>query len=149
MPMAALRPSRRAILVMLTATSAASAGGAYLWTIGPDALIGKILRRRLPGVRIDADSIATLSRDVQAALFKTLARRLALEGGALATSIIGIDTVAEFPPTKTEFYRLERIVLTFFILGSNFLDVRDPKLNPVSYYTAPGACPNRFAKYDG
>jgi hypothetical protein len=146
--MAELRLSRRAIVAMLTAAGAVAATGAYLWPIGPDTLIGKILNRRLPGVRTDAVSIAALSRDVQAALFKTPFRRLALDGGAFAASIVGIDAIAEFRPIATEFYRLERIVLTFFILGSNFLEVRDPKSNLVTYYAAPGTCPNPFAKYD-
>jgi hypothetical protein len=101
--MVALRPSRRAILGTLTAACAASAVGAYLWTIGADALIGKILSRRLPGVRIDTVSIASLSRDVQAAFFKTLARRASLKGGALATRTVGIDALAHFKLTATEF----------------------------------------------
>jgi hypothetical protein len=75
--------------------------------------------RRLPGVRIDTVSIASLSRDVQAAFFKTLARRASLKGGALATRTVGIDALAHFKVTATEFSRLERIVLTFVILGSN------------------------------
>jgi hypothetical protein len=133
---------------MLTAAGVASAGGAYLWTIGPDALIGKILGRQLPGVQIDPASIAALSRDVQAALFKTLARRLALEGGALAGSVFGIDALAQFKLTTTEFSRLERVVISFFILGSNFLDVKDAKSDLVTYYGMPGACSNRFAQYD-
>jgi hypothetical protein len=142
------RPSRRSVLTMLTAAGAASAGGAYLWTIGPDALIGKILSRRLPGVRTDAASIAALSGDVQALLFKTLFRKVALEGGALVASIIGIDALANFKLTTTEFSRLERIVITFFILGSNYLDVRSSKSKLVTYYGAPGTCPNPFAQYD-
>jgi hypothetical protein len=146
---AALHPSRRTILAILTAASAASAGGAYFWTIGPEALIGKILRRRLPGIRTDAVSLAALSRDVQAIFFKTPVRKLALEGGALAAMIVGIDPFSQLQVTAAEFYRLERIVLTFFILGSDYLDVKDPKADLVTYYAAPAACPNRFAQYDG
>jgi hypothetical protein len=133
---------------MLTGAGVASAGGAYLWMIGPDALIGKILSRRLPGVPIDAASIAVLSRDVQAARFQKYAKRLALKGGGLAASIFGIDALAQFELTAAEFSKLERLVLTFFILGSDFLDVKDPKSNVVTYYAAPGICPNRFAQYD-
>jgi hypothetical protein len=146
--MVALRPSRRAILGTLTAACAASAVGAYLWTIGADALIGKILNRRLPGVRIDTVSIASLSRDVQATFSNTLVRRASLKGGALATRIAGIDALANFKLTAREFSRLERIVLTYFIFGSNFLDVEDPQLDMITYYRMPETCQNPFAEYD-
>lgn len=138
--------SRRSMLALLTAAVAVSAGRVYLWVIGPDALIGKILNRRLPGVRIDAASIAALSRDVQAG---RLGRKLALEVGTLAASDIGIDALAQFKLTAKKVSQLERKVLTLFILNSNFLDVRDPKSDLVTYYEASRICPNRFAQYDG
>jgi hypothetical protein len=147
-PMVALRPSRRAILGTLTAAGAASAVGVYFWTIGADALIGKILSRRLPGVRIDTVSIASLSRDVQATFSNTLIRRASLKGGALASRIAGIDALANFKLTAREFSRLERIVLTYFIFGSNFLDVEDPQLDMITYYRMPETCQNPFAEYD-
>jgi hypothetical protein len=143
--MSAFRPSRRSVLAMLTALGAASAGGAYLWTIGPDALIGKILSRRLPGVRIDAASIAVLSHDIQAE-FQTVPRRLALHGTAVAARFIGIDAFAKLRPI--EFNHLERKVLTFFMLSSNYMDVKDPKSDLVTYYPAAWPCGNRFAQYD-
>jgi hypothetical protein len=146
--MVALRPSRRAILGTLTAAGAASAVGVYFWTIGADALIGKILSRRLPGVRIDTVSIASLSRDVQATFSNTLVRRASLKGGALATRIAGIDALANFKLTAREFSRLERIVLTYFIFGSNFLDVEDPQSDMITYYRMPETCQNPFAEYD-
>lgn len=145
--MDALRPSRRSMVAMLTAVSAALAGGAYFWTIGPDALIVKILSRRLPGVRIDAASIAALSRDVRAD-FQTVPRGLALEGAALAANIVGIDALANLKLKAMEISHLERRVITLFILGSNFLDVKDPKSDLVTYYAAPWPCGNRFAQYD-
>jgi hypothetical protein len=132
---------------MLTALGAASASGAYFWTSGPDALIGKILSRRLPGVRIDPASIAALSRDIKAE-FETVPRRLALEGAALAANIVGIDALSKFKLKAMEISHLERKVLTFFILGSNYLDVKDPKSDLVTYYAAQWRCGNRFAQYD-
>jgi hypothetical protein len=146
--MIAPRPSRRTLLALLTAAGAVSAGGAYFWKIGPDTLIAKILSHRLPGVQIDATSIAALSRDVQIDRFHSFPRKLALEGGALAASIIGIDALAQFKPTATQFAQLERVVVTLFIFGSNFLDVKNPKLDLVTYSAVPDVCPNPFAQYD-
>jgi hypothetical protein len=141
-------PSRRSILGMLTAVGAAVAGGAYFWKAGPESLVGKILARRFPGVRIDAASITALTRDVKDAKFQTLGRRLALEGGARAAGIVGVDALARWKLTAASFSQLERKAITFFILGSDFLDVKDLKTDRVTYVEAPMVCPNRFAEYD-
>jgi hypothetical protein len=136
------------MLAFLTAAGAASAAGAYIWKAGPDALIGEILSRRFPGVRTSAASLAALTRDIKAARFQTFGRRLALEGGARAAGIVGLDALAQWKLTAPQFSQLERKVVTFFILGSDFLDVKDPKLDLVTYEAAPEVCPNRFAEYD-
>lgn len=142
------QPSRRSVLGMLTALGAAVTGGVYFWETGPESLVGKILARQFPGVRIDAAGIAALTRDVEEAKFQTLGRRLALEGGARAAGIVGVDALARWKLTAASFSQLERKVITFFILGSDFMDVSDPKSKPVTYVEAPLVCPNRFAEYD-
>jgi hypothetical protein len=141
-------PSRRSILGMLTAVGAAVAGGVYFWRVGSESLIGMILARRFPGVRIDAACIAALTRDVKDARFQTLGRRLALEGGARAAGIVGVDALARWKLTAASFSQLERKAVTFFITGSDFLDVKDPKSDRITYVEAPLVCPNRFAEYD-
>jgi hypothetical protein len=142
------QPSRRSVLGMLTALGAAVAGGVYFWKTDPESLVSKILDRRFPGMQIDAASILALTRDVKDAKFQTLGRRLALEGGARAAGFVGVDALARWKLTATSFSQLERKVITFFLLGSDFLDVGDPKLKPVTYVEAPLVCPNRFAEYD-
>jgi hypothetical protein len=142
------QPSRRSVLGLLTALGAAMAGGVYFWKVGPESLISKILARQFPGVRIDAAGIAALTRDVKDAKFQTFGRRLALEGGARAAGIVGVDALARWKLTATPFSQLERKVITFFVLGSNLLDVGDPKSNLITYVEAPLVCPNRFAEYD-
>lgn len=99
-------------------------------------------------MRINATGIAALTRDVKAAKFQTFGRRLALEAGARAAGIVGLDALAQWKITATQFSQLERKVVTFFILGSDFLDVKDPKSDLVTYVAAPEVCPNRFAEYD-
>ncbi|HTO62716.1 MAG TPA: hypothetical protein VMM15_15820 [Bradyrhizobium sp.] len=141
-------PSRRTVLGLFAAVGAVLASGVYAFRTGPEALVGKILARQFPGVRIDAAGIAALTRDVKEARFQSFGRRLALEGGARAAGIVGLDTLAQWKWTAASFSQLERKVVTFFILGSNFLDVRDPKADLVSYVEAPLVCPNRFAEYD-
>lgn len=146
--MIAPRPSRRTLLALLTSVGAVSAGGVYSWRMGPDTLIRKILSHRLPGIRVDAASIAALSRDVERDRFHSFPRKLALESGALAASIMGIDALAQFKPTATQFAQLERVVITLFILGSDYLSVKDPKFDLITYSAVPEVCPNPFAQYD-
>jgi hypothetical protein len=142
------RISRRSILGLLVALGAAATGGVYVWRNGPESLVGKIVARRFPGVRIDAAGVAALTRDIKDAKFQTLGRRLALEGGARAAGLVGVDALARWKLTAEPFSQLERKVVTFLLLGSDFLDVRDPKSDPVTYVEAPLVCPNRFAEYD-
>jgi len=144
----AVHLSRRLTLALLVATAASTAAGAYLWTMGPEALIAKILDRRFPGVRIDAASIVALTRDIKLDRFQTFFRRLAFEGGARAANVIGIDALAHWKLTAEEFYHLERRVVTVFVLGSDFLDVRDPKSDLVTYTAVTEVCVNRFAERD-
>jgi len=141
------RLSRRVVLTLLTAAGATSAAGIYFWKHTPEALIGKILTRQFPGVNVNAASIAALTRDIKAARFQTFGRRLALEVGARAADVIGIDALAQWKKTAPQFSQLERKVVTSFILGSDFLDVKDPKSDLVTYDSTPEICPNRFAEY--
>ena len=140
--------SRRTVLGLLAAAGAVVAGGVYAFRTGPDALVARILARQFPGVNIDAAAITALTRDVKEAKFQTFGRRLALEGGARTAGVIGLDALARWKWTAPSFSQLERKVVTFFLLGSNFLDVKDPRSDLVTYVEAPEVCPNRFAEYD-
>jgi hypothetical protein len=142
------RLSRRVLLALLAVAGAVSATGAYVWKANPEALIGQILRRRFPGVKVGSSSVAALTRDIIAARFQTFGRRLAIESGSRAAGIIGLEPLAEWKLTAEQFSQLERKIVTFFILGSNFLDVKDPKSDLVTYVAMPEVCPNRFAQYD-
>jgi hypothetical protein len=143
-----VRASRRTVLAFLTAAGAAAAAGAYIWRSGPDTLVGEVLRRRFPGVRINPIGMAALSRDIKAARSLTVGRRLALEIGARAASVVGFDAFAHWRLTSGLSSQFERKVVTLFVLGSDLLDVKDPKSDLVTYYAPPGVCPNRFAEYD-
>lgn len=118
------------------------------WIVLTEGFVGEILARRLPGVRIDTNSIAALLHDLEVVTFSSFTRRLSLIAGALAASLIGVDMLAQSKLTAAKFYQLERKVLTLFILGSNFLDVQDPKSELVTYSAAPGICSNRFAQFN-
>jgi hypothetical protein len=139
--------SRRVVLALLFAAGGL-AGGGTLWSNRPEALVGKILAKRFPGVKISPDSISALTRDLELARYQALGRRVALEAGALAAGIVGVDVLSRWRLTATQFSHLERTIVTFFILGSDLLDVKDPKTDIVTYNALPVVCPNRFARYE-
>jgi hypothetical protein len=141
--------SRRAVLVFMSAAGAVVAGGGLHLASGPESLFKKILSRRFPEVRMSQASIAALTSDLMQARFRAFGRRTAVEGGAWAASIFGIDVLANWERTAEPFLHLERQVITYFILGSDFLDVKDVKRDIVTYTATPEVCPNRFAEYDG
>src|SRR5215813_11249314 len=116
----AVRISRRIALALLAGTGAALAAATCLWENGPEALIARILERRFPGVKIGAASIAALTRDIKAARFQSFGRRLALESGARIAGLVGLDVFDRLSLTATQFAQLERKIVTFFVLGSNF-----------------------------
>jgi hypothetical protein len=142
--MAAL--SRRTVLAFMAAAGALAAAGGL--ASGPETLIRKILSRRFPDVRMNQASIAALTRDLMQARFQSFGRRTAVEGLARAVSVLGVDALANWKATAEPFQHLERQVVTYFVLGSDFLDVKDAKRDIVTYTATPEVCPNRFAEYD-
>lgn len=137
--------SRRSTLAL----SASVAVGVLLWCrMGPEKLIAKILDRRFPGVRIETGSIAALTKDIELDRFQTFFGKLAFAGGARAANVVGTDALARWRLTAEQFSHLERKVVTFFVLGSNLLDVKDPSSDLVTYTAVPEACVNRFAERD-
>ncbi|MGA7805722.1 hypothetical protein [Bradyrhizobium sp.] len=140
--------SRRTVLGFLSAAGAMSLGAGFLWVRRPETLIKEIVARRFPGVKISPGGIAALTRDLEQARFQEWGRRIALEAGVLAAGIVGIDALARWRISAAQFSQLERKVVTFLVLGSDLLDVKDPKTELVTYTAMPAMCPNRFAQYD-
>jgi hypothetical protein len=132
----------------MSAAGAVTAGGGWFLTSGPDSLVKKILSRRFPDLHISQASIAALTSDLMRARFQGFGRRTAVEGGARVASVIGVDTLAKWGRTAELFHHVERQVVTYFILGSDFFDVKDSKRDIVTYSATSEACPNRFANYD-
>jgi hypothetical protein len=132
----------------MSAAGAITAGGGWFLTSGPESLVKKILARRFPDLHVSQASIAALTSDLMRARFQGFGRRTAVEGGARIASIIGVDALAKWSRTAEPFHHVERQVVTYFILGSDFFDVKDSKRDIVTYSVASEVCPNRFANYD-
>lgn len=139
--------SRRAVVGLMSA-GAFAAGGSFLLADGTESLIREIVTRRFPGVKMSHASVAALKRDLVRAHFQSFRRGTALEAGGWAADIVGIEALAHWKMTAELFHHVERQVVTYFILGSDFLDVMAKNPAYVTYTGTPEACPNRFAEYD-
>jgi hypothetical protein len=140
--------SRRTMLALLSGAGAMSLGAGFLWLRRPETLIREIVANRFPGINISPGGIALLTRDLKQARFQEWGRRIALEAGALAAGVVGIDALARWRISAAQFSQLERKVVTFLVFGSDLLDLKDPKTELVTYTAMPEMCPNRFAQYD-
>jgi hypothetical protein len=146
-------PSRRSVLMFISAAGAAVAAASLSLIAGPESLIESILVKRILSrgstkLRMSQESLTALTADVMQAHFQSFSRKFAVKGGARVANIVGIDALAKWAITAELFQHFERQVITYFILGSDFLEVRDPKIDVVTYTATPDVCPNRFAQYD-
>jgi hypothetical protein len=103
-----------------------------------------VVRRNLPGVLIDEASIAAFVQDVLASgLLDSHKARLAVLAD---TTIPALRRIA---PARERMERLERLVLTEFLMGSNFFRTGDTKSQPIVYSGRIPACGNPFATLSG
>jgi hypothetical protein len=135
--------SRRNVLIGAAAVAAAAAGGAtWVATAEVKSAALAFFKRALPGVTIDEKS-ALIAVDEFVAKWAT-AKRLVL--GA-AWNTVGVDNMAAIDP---RFEPPARHLLTHFLLGSNFFQVKDPRAQPIVYVGRPpgSACGNPFANLE-
>lgn len=138
--------SRRRFLV-------ASAGGAAVLGLAGSVMwdryaasraswVEQIVRRNLPGVVIDEASLATFVGETLAGdLLKPQAHRLAVFAYQTAPGI-----ALRIPKARNGLEKLERRVLTEYLLGSNFFQVDDPKRTRIVYHGPAVACGNPFVR---
>jgi hypothetical protein len=103
--------------------------------------IAGVVRRNLPDVLVDEESIEIFVRHVLASgLLDSHKKRLAV----LADTVIPALS-RNIAPARERLEVFERLVLTEFLMGSNFFTVGDPKSQAITYSGKVLACGNRFA----
>lgn len=134
-------PLRRTLLIGGLAGAAALALGSFAGlrlASGRGAWIADVVRRNLPGFVIDEASIAIFVRDVLASGLLD-AREARLKVLADTT----IPALRRIAPARERMERLERLVLTEFLMGSNFF--AGVETQPIVYSGRNAACGNPFA----
>jgi hypothetical protein len=108
----------------------------------PAAWVERVVRDNLPGIALDEASLATFVREILSGdLLRPTLHRLAVHVHHAAPWLS-----ARVSKTRHGLEKLERQVLTHFLLGSNFFRVADPKRERIIYYGAAIACNNPFVR---
>jgi len=113
-----------------------------------DRLVGHILNKHLPEARFAPDDLSQLRKDVLADKFNDVYARRTFRRLALMASMVNPDLAFAGVRFERRYYEgLERLVVTYAIVGSNFLH-RDKADAPLRYAGIPDACGNPFARFD-
>jgi hypothetical protein len=105
--------------------------------------IESVVRDNLPGVDLDAGSLASFVEQI--------ARSDALMPTTHRLAVFADETVpwvtASIPKVRNGLDKLERHVLTEYLVGSNFFRIPDPKRETIVYYGPAIACSNPFVSF--
>ncbi|MDD9942538.1 MAG: hypothetical protein OXU20_15975 [Myxococcales bacterium] len=128
------RLSRRHVLIGLGGLGAGAAAGTSWAVFGdPSGAVLAFLREVLPGVKLDEASVQTCLRDFTANWSR--GKKLAI---GTAWRALGVRNTAAL---HARMEKLERLLLTFFLVNSNFFRVRDPRAETIVYYSRPVGAP--------
>lgn len=110
---------------------------------GRQAWIEAVVREHLPGIDLDAATLARFAKDFAATRIfaddkSNLVVKIDQAVPALAARVSKIER-------RTE--RLKRRVVTEYLTGSNFFRVADPRTETIVYSGALPACGNPFAQF--
>ena len=137
--------NRRHVLFGGAALALASSGALWFATQADDSgtWIEAVVRKHLPGLDLDATSLrafaTALARDVEFANRKV---ELALSLDRLAPTLVRVA-----PEVGAKIERLERQVISRYLLGSNFFRVPDPRAERIYFGASVPACGNPFAVF--
>ena len=137
---------RRFLLASAGGVAVLGVAGSAMWdryAASPASWVEQIVRRNLPGVAIDEASLTAFVRDMLAGdMLKPQAHRLAV----FAYQTVPWITL-RIPKARNGLEKLERKVLTEYLLGSNFFQASDPKRTRIVYHGPAIACGNPFARF--
>ena len=142
---AAHSPSRRSFLIASGAVVAVIGAGisGFRFASSREEWVASVIRDNLPGITIDPDSFAKFVQEIVAGdALKPVTHRLAV----FAEQSVPWVT-ARIPKVRNGLDKLERRVLTEFLLGSNFFRVPNPKQETIVYYGPAIACGNPFVSF--
>jgi hypothetical protein len=110
---------------------------------GKEQWIEATVRRHLPGVRIEPESLATFAQAfARGSQFKQHQQTIAVWLDQAAPSL-----ARQSQKANRRIERLERLAVSEYLSGSNFFRVQDPQSELIVYGGAFPACGNPFARF--
>jgi hypothetical protein len=140
-------PMRRRLLIGgSVVVTAGVAGGLWIGSRldGRQAWIESVLRENLPGITLDPTSLAKfVSEFAQHREFNDDKSNIAV---MMDQAVPGVTRKVEKADRRVD--RMERLVVTEYLMGSNFFRVPDPRQETIFYSGTVGAvCGNPFAVF--
>jgi inactivated superfamily I helicase len=136
-------PTRRKLLLAAGALGLAGIGWLGLRPYDRKSWIEATLRKYLPGISIEAESLAKFTTEMsRSQQFNDTRQRVALWMDHALPNI-----ARHLPKAGDRIDRMERQVVSDFLTGSNFFRVADPKHETIFYAGAIPACGNPFARF--
>lgn len=136
-------PTRRKLLLAAGALGLAGVGWLGLRPYDRKDWIEATLRKYLPDINIDAESLAKFTTEMsQSRQFNDTRQQVALWMDHALPNI-----ARRLPKAGDRIERMERQVVSDFLTGSNFFRVADPRRELIVYGGAIPACGNPFARF--
>jgi apolipoprotein N-acyltransferase len=136
-------PTRRKLLFAAGALGLAGVGWLGFRPYDRRTWIEATLRKYLPDINIDAESLAKFTTEIsQSRQFNDTRQRIALWMDHALPKF-----ARRLPKAGDRIDRMERQVVSDFLTGSNFFRVADPRRQPITYGGAIPACGNPFARF--
>lgn len=133
----------RRLFLLGSAAALASAGVGFAWlrgAFGPEQWIEQVVRSNLPGVKFDEVALGEfIAAMAQNDWFAPSSHRLAIAADRTVPWV-----AARVPKVREGLEKLERRVLTEFLIGSNFFRSPDPRAETIVYFGPAIACGNPF-----
>lgn len=137
---------RRGFLRSAVAFGAIASSGAAWWawrSVRREAWIESVVRKHLPAIDLDAESLAHFARKL--AQHRTFEDWRNVAAWRLDRALPGI--ARSIGKSQQRIVRLERLVVCEFLMGSNFFRVPDPRRVTIVYRGEIPACGNPFAVF--
>jgi predicted phosphoadenosine phosphosulfate sulfurtransferase len=146
MTQASTTTNRRRFIAGATLIAAAVSSGALWFSWGPEhrqTWVEEVLRKNLPGIQLDPDSLGKFVRSFAAGHeFDDKRMNVAVWMDQALPSVARRISKAE-----RRLARLERLVVSDYLLGSNFFRVEDPRKEIIIYGGRIAVCGNPFAVF--
>ncbi len=136
---------RRFLVVSVGGAAVLGVAGSVMWdryAASRASWVEQVVRRNLPGVVIDEASLAAFVRDTLAGdMLEPHTHRMAVFARQMLPWV-----ALRIPKVRNGVEKLERRILTEYLVGSNFFQVSDPKRTRIVYHGPAIACGNPFAR---